>query len=134
MKLKPRSARRRTSRRTELRRAPERAMRRVAKDAAQRTQKDEATASLEGMALVTGVLSLFAFTLAAAFVGVALLVASSWGESPRDALERRPLYRRAPLPNGPRERVAPAHSLGDAHYAFSLRTRSCGNPYRPFWK
>ena len=84
MKPKPRSARRSMSRRTELRRAPERAMRRVAKDAARRTRlKGGATAPLAGVALVTGVLSLFAFTLAAAFVGVALLIASSWGEGPR---------------------------------------------------
>jgi|GEM_PF-4636383 len=59
-------------------------MRRVAKAAARRTRlKDGATAPLEGVALVTGVLSLFAFTLAAVFVGVALLIASSWGEDPR---------------------------------------------------
>ena len=82
MKPKPRGARRRTSRRTELRRAPERAMRRVVKDAARRTRLKDTT-PLDGVALVTGVLSLFAFTLAAAFVGVALLIASSWGEDPR---------------------------------------------------
>jgi len=31
---------------------------------------------------MTGVLSLSALTLAAAFVGLALLVASSWGDAP----------------------------------------------------
>ena len=76
MKPKPRSARRRTSRRTELRRASEHVARR-------RLAKDEVRASLEAVALVTGVFSLFAFTLAATFVGVALLVASSWGADPR---------------------------------------------------
>jgi hypothetical protein len=50
----------------------------VAKDAARQPRLEEAPA-LEGVALLTGVLSLFAFTIAASVAGVALLVASYWG-------------------------------------------------------
>jgi hypothetical protein len=69
VKPKLQGARRRTSRRTELRRAPKQAALRVAKDAARQTPlKEEASAALEGVALLTGVLSLFAFTIAASVV------------------------------------------------------------------
>ena len=54
-----------------------------------RVAKDEAIASLEGVALMTGVLSLFAFTIAASVVGVALLVASYWGEDRASDRESR---------------------------------------------
>ena len=80
MKPKLQGARLRPSRRTELRRTPKQAALRVAKDAARQTPlEEEASAALEGVALLTGVLSLFAFTIAASVVGVALLVASYWG-------------------------------------------------------
>jgi hypothetical protein len=72
-------ARRRTSRRTELRRTPKQAALRVAKGAARQPRLKEGAPALEGVALLTGVLSLFAFTIAASVVGVALLVASYWG-------------------------------------------------------
>jgi hypothetical protein len=78
------STRRNTGKRTELRRASHQvARRRVAKDFARQTRlTGAARAPLQGVALVTGVFSLFAFTIAVTFVSVALLVASSWGESP----------------------------------------------------
>jgi hypothetical protein len=70
---------RRSGKRTELRRTPKRAALRVAKHAARQPRLKAEASALEGVALLTGVLSLFAFTIAAAFVGVALLVVSSWG-------------------------------------------------------
>ena len=79
MKPKRRSARRRTGRRTELRRAPKQSALRVAKGAARQPRLKEEASALEGVALLTGVLSLFAFTIAASVAGVALLVASYWG-------------------------------------------------------
>lgn len=90
MKSKPRGARRRTSRPTELRRTSEQvARRRLIKDAARWTRLKEETTSLDGVALVTGALSLFAIAVAAAFVGVVLLVASPWGEDPRSGPQSR---------------------------------------------
>jgi len=89
VKQKPRDTRRRPSRRTELRRAPKQAALRLAKDAARRLRlKEEATKPLVGVALLSGVVSLFAFTIAASVVGVALLVASYWGKE--RARDRRP--------------------------------------------
>jgi hypothetical protein len=79
VKPKLQGARRRTRRRTELRRAPKQAAR-VTKDAARQPRlKEGEVPAREGVALLTGVLSLFAFTIAASVVGVALLVASYWG-------------------------------------------------------
>jgi hypothetical protein len=77
VKPKPHGARRRTSRRTELRRAPK--ARQVAREVARQPRLKEEVPALQGVALLTGVLSLFAFTIAASVVGVALLVASYWG-------------------------------------------------------
>jgi hypothetical protein len=87
MKPKRRSARRRTGRRTELRRAPKQSALRVAKGAARQPRLKEEASALEGVALLTGVLSLFAFTIAASAVGVALLVASYWGGDPANDRE-----------------------------------------------
>ena len=85
MKPKPHGARRRTNRGTELRRTPKQTALRVAKAAARQPRLKEETSALEGVALLTGVLALFAFTIAASVVGVALLVASYWGEDRANA-------------------------------------------------
>jgi len=82
------STRRSTRKRTDLRRTPKQAALRVAKNAARSPRLKEEAPAHGGVALLTGVLSLFAFTIAASVVGVALLVASYWGEE--RARDRKP--------------------------------------------
>jgi hypothetical protein len=65
----------------------------VAKGAARQPRLKEEAPALEGVALLTGVLSLFAFTIAASVAGVALPVASYWGgdrATTREAKMKRP--------------------------------------------
>ena|SRR5271167_4698920 len=65
MKAKPRSARRKTGRRTVLRRASAHAVRRLAGEAARGNRlEDEAAALLEGAVLLMGGFALFPFTCA----------------------------------------------------------------------
>ena len=81
MKPKPRGARRRASRRTELRLASKQAACRAAKNASRRVRlEEEDTTSREGVALLTGRLALFAFTCAAAFSLAVMLVAAYWAD------------------------------------------------------
>jgi histidine ammonia-lyase len=81
MKAKPRGARRRAGRRTELCPVSKQAARRAAKHALQRIRlEEEDTASREGVALLAGQLALFAFTCAAAFSLGVMLVVASWAD------------------------------------------------------
>ncbi len=81
MKPTPRSPRRATGKRTELRRASAQAVRRLARDGGgELVSKTKPQRRSNGAALFTGRLALFAFTCAAAFSLALMLVVASWAD------------------------------------------------------
>ncbi len=81
MKPKLNGARRSTARRTELRRASAQAVRRLTTDGGgELVSKMKPRRRSKGAALVAGRLALFAFTCAAAFSLVVMLVVASWAD------------------------------------------------------